>query len=66
MSLGCFCFVILKPTHWNHIKIVSKSYQNRIKIETCPWAVSVSFCLTNHIKIVSKAYQNRIKTISKP
>jgi DNA-binding ferritin-like protein (Dps family) len=45
----------LKPTHWNHIKTGSKSYQNRIKI--------VSKAYQNRIKIASKPYQNHTKTI---
>ena len=54
LSLGCFCF--FKPTRWNHIKTVSKSYQNRIKIE--------SKSNQNRIKIVSKPYQNHIEIIT--
>jgi len=42
---GLFLFLFLKPTHWNHIKTVSKSHQNRIKI------VSKH---QNHSKIISK------------
>ena len=42
-----FLFLFLKPTRWNHIKTVSKSYQNRIKI--------VSKSYQNHIKIISKS-----------
>ena len=44
---GLFLFLFLKPTRWNHIKTVSKSYQNRIKI--------VSKSYQNHIKIISKS-----------
>ena len=52
LSLGCFFF--LKPSHWKHIKNVSKPYQNRIK--------SVSKLYQHRIKIMSKRYQKHIKT----
>ena len=44
---GLFLFLFLKPTHWNHTKAGSKSYQNRIKI--------VSKTYQNRIKIISKS-----------
>ena len=74
----------LKPTHWNHIqkifKIVSKPYQNRIKIKSkhknlrkidqkpVPGLFLSLFLKPthwNHIKTVSKPYQKRIKIVSK-
>jgi len=51
---GLFMFLFLKPTHWNHIKTVSKSYQKRIKI--------VSKSYQNHIKTISKSYRNHKNT----
>ena len=51
-----FLFLFWKPTRWNHIKTLSKSYQNRIKI--------VSKLYQNRIKIVSKPYQNHIEIIT--
>ena len=50
---GLFLFLFLKPTHWNHIKTVSKSYQKRIKI--------VSKSYQNQIK-TQKPAKNRPKT----
>jgi hypothetical protein len=47
---GLFLSLFLKPTHWNHIKTVSKSHQNQIKI--------VSKSYQNHIKTTAKSYQN--------
>ena len=63
----------LKPTHRNHIKIVSKSCQNRIKIISNPQkpVPGLFLCLFlkpthwKHIKTVSTSYQNRIKIVSK-
>ena len=54
-----FLFLFWKPTRWNHIKTVSKSYQNRIKI--------VSKSYQNRIKTISKSYWNhhpQIQSIS--
>ena len=52
---GLFLFLFLKPTHWNHIKTVSKSYHNRVK--------SVSKSYQSHIKISKpqKPARNRPK-----
>ena len=66
----------LKPTHRNHIQIVSKSYQNCIKIiskpqkqsrhrpKGCPGTVSVSFLEANPSGTLKKAL--RSQTLSKP
>ena len=68
--LDCFCFLLLKPTCRNHIKI-EKSYQNCVKIvsksfwcqnhknpgeirKKCPWAVSASFCGSQPIRNLYK------------
>jgi hypothetical protein len=59
----------LKPSHWNHIKTVSKSYQNRIKIVTkthieiiTPNSKHIKFISSNriqkHIKIVKTNFLN--------
>jgi uncharacterized protein YsxB (DUF464 family) len=55
---GLCLFLFLKPTHWNHIKTGSKSYQNRIKI--------VSKAYQNRTQIASKPDQNHTKTIKYP
>ena len=52
-----FLFLFLKPTHWNHIKTVSKSYQKRIKIVTKSYQ--------NRIKTISiKTLENSTKNLS--
>ena len=63
---GLFLFLFLKLTHWNHIKIISTSYQNRIEIVSKSYQNHIEIITPNskHIKFISSnRIQNHIKIV---